>query len=249
MPACEDRAGLVAVERAALAEDVDPARVRRAGVEHLALHELDVGVGVVLGRDHVCAQEGSLVGARRGDREAAALVGNGQPVAGLGLDGRGAGAQRLGDQPVQVGAELRRRWRCAWPSTVVRMPPACRARRPSARRTPARGRRRRRGGRGSRRSRGSRRGRPRRSARSPAASGVCARGPAHCTTPSPNTIAAFSIVPSSGSFVTSVPMLSISTACLPRSRRGRRRRWPRTRSIRASSRAPPSPGAASRGRP
>ena len=49
----EHRARLVGVEGAALAEDVDPARVRRAGGEHLAADELDVVVGaaLVLGRE------------------------------------------------------------------------------------------------------------------------------------------------------------------------------------------------------
>ena len=41
----EHRARLVGVERAALAEHVDPARVRRARGEHLAADERDVVVG------------------------------------------------------------------------------------------------------------------------------------------------------------------------------------------------------------
>ena len=62
----EHRARLVLVERAVLAEDVDPARVRRAGGEHLAAHERDVVVGatLVLGGDDVGAEERHVVGER-----------------------------------------------------------------------------------------------------------------------------------------------------------------------------------------
>ena len=56
------RARLSARERAALAEDVDPARVRRARVEHLAADEVDVVVAAVgeLRRHDVRAEEGDL---------------------------------------------------------------------------------------------------------------------------------------------------------------------------------------------
>ena len=65
----EHRPGLVGVERAALAEDVDPAGERRAGVEHLAADELDVVVRavLVLGRQQMGAEEGDVVGQLRGD--------------------------------------------------------------------------------------------------------------------------------------------------------------------------------------
>ena len=75
----EDRAGLLAVEGALLAEDVDPARVRRAGVEHLASHEVDVAVGVVLRRDDVRAEERRLGCARPCHRQAASFVGTVSP--------------------------------------------------------------------------------------------------------------------------------------------------------------------------
>ena len=60
----EDAPGLVDAERAALAEDVDPLRVRRTGRKHLARHQLDVAGRVFrkLRRDHVSAQEGRLGG-------------------------------------------------------------------------------------------------------------------------------------------------------------------------------------------
>ena len=102
-PRLQDGPGLLAVERAFLAEHVDPGRVRRAGVEHRALDEVGVGVGVVLGRDDVGAEERALEAV--GDSQRALLVGHGEPVAGLGLDGRRAGAQGLADQPVEVGLQ------------------------------------------------------------------------------------------------------------------------------------------------
>ena len=88
---------LVGVERALLAEDVDPAAVRRAGGEHLAADELDVLVGaaLVLGRDDVGAEEGDVVGQPGRHRTAALLGGDVEPVAGLDLDVGDAGAQRL----------------------------------------------------------------------------------------------------------------------------------------------------------
>ncbi len=123
-PGLQHGARLLAVERAPLAEDVDPARVRRARVEHLAAHEVDVVVGVVPGRDDVGAEERGLgrVGPR--DLQRAALVLDREAVARLALDRRGA----------RSGAPRRRggrRWRAARSSvaarvasTVVRIPPA-----------------------------------------------------------------------------------------------------------------------------
>ena len=63
-PGLEDAAGLVGGERAPFAEHVDPARVRRARVEHRAADELDVVVAAVLelGGHDVGAEEGDLVG-------------------------------------------------------------------------------------------------------------------------------------------------------------------------------------------
>ena len=63
MPGLEDRARLVAVEGAGLAEDVDPAGVGRAGVEHLALDQVDVGVGSYSGGT-TCAPRKVVSGVR-----------------------------------------------------------------------------------------------------------------------------------------------------------------------------------------
>ena len=75
-----------------LAERVDPAGVRRGGLEHRAGDQVDVARRVVgvLGRDDVRAEEGRLVGELPGHGQAARLVVDGEPVAGLDLDGRGA---------------------------------------------------------------------------------------------------------------------------------------------------------------
>ena len=91
-PGPEHRAGLVDVEGTLLAEGVDPARVRRRGLEHRAGHQLDVAGRVigVLGRDDVRAEERGLVGELPRHCQAARLVVDGQPVAGLDLDGGGA---------------------------------------------------------------------------------------------------------------------------------------------------------------
>ena len=58
----QDPPGLVAVEGAALAEHVDPFRVRRGGVQHRPGDQVDVVVGPVgvLGRDDVRAEERGL---------------------------------------------------------------------------------------------------------------------------------------------------------------------------------------------
>ena len=115
-------------ERAGLAEDVDPAGVRRAGVEHGARDEVDVGVGVVgvLGRNDVGAEEGDLVGDGRRDRDEPRLVVDTQPVAALDLDGRRALPVELADEPLHPRAQLRipgragRRHRAADPAGRVR---------------------------------------------------------------------------------------------------------------------------------
>ena len=70
----EDGARLVAVEGAALAERVDPPRVRAGGLEHRAGDQVDVGGRVGAVGDDVRAEEGGLVGELAGDREAAGLV-------------------------------------------------------------------------------------------------------------------------------------------------------------------------------
>ena len=122
----EHRARLVGVERALLAEDVDPAGERRAGGEHLAADELDVVVGaaLVLGRDDVGAEEGDVVGELRGDLAAAALGLDVEAVARLDLDVRDAGAQRLAPARGGERGAARRRRAARVASVVTRMPPA-----------------------------------------------------------------------------------------------------------------------------
>ena len=137
----ENRARLGFVERAALAEHVDPLRVLGAGVEHRPGHQVDVPTGVVgvLRRHHVRAEERRLVGDLPRDRQAARLVEDGEAVAALDLERRGALAPHLGGQPDEVGGELlvasplgwRRRWcGCRRRSTAV---PVIRAANSSAR--------------------------------------------------------------------------------------------------------------------
>ncbi len=91
----EHRARLVGVERALLAEDVDPAGERRARLEHLADHERDVVVGRGVRGDDVGAEEGDVVGEARGDLAAAALGLDVEAVAGLDLEVGDAGPARL----------------------------------------------------------------------------------------------------------------------------------------------------------
>ena len=93
----EHRPRLVGVERALLAEHVDPARVRPARVEHLAAHQVDVLVRavLVLRRQGVRAEEGHVVG-ELGGHDAGAALGLGlEPVAGLDLDVRDPGLHGL----------------------------------------------------------------------------------------------------------------------------------------------------------
>ena len=92
----EHGARLVGVERAVLAEDVDPASERRARGEHVAADERDVVVGRLVVRGHdVGAEEGHVVGQLGGDLAAAALGLDVEPVAGLDLEVGDAGAARL----------------------------------------------------------------------------------------------------------------------------------------------------------
>ena len=108
----QHRARLVGVERALLAEHVDPARVRRAGVEHLAADQVDVVVGaaLVLGGHHVRAEEGHVVGELAGDVAQPPLGLDVEPVARLDLDVRDPGAEGLGAAGARQLAELVRRW-------------------------------------------------------------------------------------------------------------------------------------------
>ena len=107
-PGEQDRARLLVVEGAAFAEGVDPARVRGGGFEHRAGDEVDVAgrvLGVLRGHD-VGAEERRLLGELPRHREAPGLVEGGQAVAALDLDGGGALAPHLGDEPGDVGREL-----------------------------------------------------------------------------------------------------------------------------------------------
>ena len=69
--------------------------------------------------------------------QAARLVGDGEPVAALDLDGRGALRAHLGDQRGQPGAQLRRRSRRGWPRPSRRSRRRRSARRSSGPRTRA----------------------------------------------------------------------------------------------------------------
>ena len=123
----QDLARLVGVEGAAVAEHVDPARVRRAGVEHRPGDERDVGVGVVgeLGRHDVGAEEGGLVGDAR--RRRAATAPRRRPsarsrtcVSNVVMPLRRSSRDEA--RAVRARARRRRRRGCARP--CVRMPPA-----------------------------------------------------------------------------------------------------------------------------
>ncbi len=95
-------------ERPGLAEDVDPAGVRCAGVEHGAGDEINVGVGVpgIFGRYDVGAEERDLVGHRRGDGDKSLLIRDAQTVAALDLDRRRPLPVQLADEPPQPAAQL-----------------------------------------------------------------------------------------------------------------------------------------------
>ena len=104
----QDRAGVVGVEGAPLAEHVDPPGVRCGGVQHRPADQADVVVRAVgvLGGHHVRAEEGGLVARLGGDPQRAGLVGDGQPVPALDLDGGGALPQRLPAQPARGGPQF-----------------------------------------------------------------------------------------------------------------------------------------------
>jgi hypothetical protein len=76
---------LLLVEGSPFAEGVDRGRERRRGVQHLAADQVDVGVRVPVRHD-VGAEEGGVLGDPAGDLQAAALVLDGQAVAGLHLE-------------------------------------------------------------------------------------------------------------------------------------------------------------------
>ena len=94
--------------RPPVAEHVDPPRVRRAGVEHRAGHQVDVASGSsAYSGGTTCAPRNVVSSVTSaGDRQAAGLVGDGEPVAALDLDRRGALALHLGDEPAEVRGEL-----------------------------------------------------------------------------------------------------------------------------------------------
>ena len=114
----EHASGLLGRERAALAERVDPARVRGARGEHLADDEVDVRVGGSVGvaverrvlaeleRHHVRAEERDLVGDLAGESHEALLVGDGEAVARLDLERRRALRVQLGDEAGEPGTQL-----------------------------------------------------------------------------------------------------------------------------------------------
>ena len=243
----QHRARLVGVERAPLAEHVDPAGVRRAGREHLAADERDVVVGAVGVRPPARR-------ARRGTStssvncaaiaQRALLVLDVEPVAGLDLDVRDPGPQRLvAGAPARARAAARRSPRASRRPSRGSRPPRT-ARRPSARRTRRRARRRTRGGCGCRRSPGSRSARRRRCARRrrrrPPDRRPRRRDHALAVEHERRVAAS---VPSSGSCVTSRPMLSIASVLTRRpstSRSSARRRRSRRarRRARSSARRP-----------
>ena len=171
----------------ALAEHVDPPGVRRARVEHRAGDQVDVAgrVGGELGRHHVRAEVGDLGRDLRGQRDAAGLVGDGQPVARLALEGRDPLREHLGGEPAQVGAELGVAGRPGRRDGAADAARAVRDGRPSWRRTPRPARRRRPGARASRRNPAALRGRPRRPARRRRAPAAPARSRRSCRPRSP----------------------------------------------------------------
>ena len=99
---CEDVTGFVDVERAAIAEHIHPAGVRRAGLQHRAGDQVDVGRAVVaeLCGNDVRAEECRLVGDGPGDPQRAGLVVDGQPVAALAFEGGDPGAKQFVGEPL-----------------------------------------------------------------------------------------------------------------------------------------------------
>src|SRR4051794_2583169 len=104
----QDRTRLVLVEGAALAEHIRPAGERRARVEHLAAHQVDVLVGFagVFRRHDVSTEERHVVGELTRERQQPRLVVDVQAVPGLDLDVRGSRAERFVAQAPGVRPEL-----------------------------------------------------------------------------------------------------------------------------------------------
>ena len=104
----EDGPATARRRRRRLAEDVDPAAVRRAGGEHLAAHERDVVVGAAsnsAGRRGRRGRSTSSVSSR-GELAGAPLGGDVEPVAGLDLDVGDPGAEALARRARRERAEL-----------------------------------------------------------------------------------------------------------------------------------------------
>ncbi len=91
---------LLGGERPALAEDVDPACVGGARVEHRSRHQVDVRIRIVgvFGRHHVRPEERGLVGHLARQPQHPGLVVDCQAVAALDLEGRRALCQQLRDE-------------------------------------------------------------------------------------------------------------------------------------------------------
>ena len=124
-PGFEDLASRVGTERAFLAENVAPLRLRRAGGEHRAGDEPDVLVhsSPVFRRHHMGAEVGHLLGYRRGHLEAPRFVSDSEAIARLGLERRGALSLGFSCQPGGSVPENRVR-SGAVAATVVDIPPA-----------------------------------------------------------------------------------------------------------------------------
>ena len=171
----KDPPGLLFVERARIAEDVDPPRVRRARRRASDRDQLDVcgSVARVLGRHDVRTQERGLGGDLAGDRQQPRLVFHGEPVAALDLDSGRAERAHLGQAGPRCDAELVGRSERASRQRWSRCRRRCTALRPCARRTPPSAPPRRRGGCGCPRSRGPQHDpRRRRARRSPGPGGA-----------------------------------------------------------------------------
>ena len=104
----KDRARLIDIESASIAEDVNPLRVRGAGLEHAAGDERDVVVGpsLELGGHHVRAEVGGVSGDVASDSQRTGFVDGGEAVAGLRLECRDTAAPQFGREPVQILGKL-----------------------------------------------------------------------------------------------------------------------------------------------
>ena len=122
----EHGTGLVGVERATLAEGVDPTRMRRARGEHLAADQVDVIVraALELGRHDVRAEEGGLVAQLASDAQRTRLVDDVEPVTGLDLDGRRARPAGLGAAATMPVTSSSASVAARVADIVVRIPPA-----------------------------------------------------------------------------------------------------------------------------